>query len=223
MLKLLRNLIYLADSVAEMNRKSDDSPLVGQRTGDSLPNPPRGVRAEPVASVVVEFLNGLDQSQVAFLYQIQERDSLPQVALGNAHHQPSIGLDEMIARCFPLTDEIPQPGLLFGSATVSRQDCPSVSTLFELARQSHLLLSLEEWNPGHLFEIQADGVIAGYLAQIKLLGTRLLLRLSAGILWLGLYLGAAAVIQGQQRVDARIRHELPPLDNKEPPSPRICQ
>ena len=50
-----------------MYGNADGTCLVGNGTRNGLANPPRSISAELVALTVIEFFNGFQQSQVAFL------------------------------------------------------------------------------------------------------------------------------------------------------------
>src|SRR6187200_1855651 len=67
------DLVELLDHV---HGDADRARLVGQRAGDGLADPPRGVRRELEALAVVELLCRSDQSERAFLDEIQERQAL---------------------------------------------------------------------------------------------------------------------------------------------------
>ena len=79
-----------------MYRNADRACLVSHRTGNGLPNPPRGVRREFVALCVIEFFDGADQTQVSFLNQVQEGHATTGVALSQAHHQTEVCLQQMV-------------------------------------------------------------------------------------------------------------------------------
>src|SRR5918997_5712223 len=89
-LELHRELVkgpgHLADLVAPMNRHPYGAALVGDGPLHGLPYPPRRVRREPPPALRVELLDGLHQADVALLDQVLERQPLPAVLLGYAHH-----------------------------------------------------------------------------------------------------------------------------------------
>ena len=78
-----------------MDRYADGPRLVGDATGDRLPDPPGGVGRELVAAPVVELLDGADQSQVALLDEVEQGHAAAQVFLGDGDHQPKVGLDHV--------------------------------------------------------------------------------------------------------------------------------
>ena len=58
--------------VSIMHRDADGARLVGDRAGDGLADPPRGVGRELVAAAVFELVHRLHQADVAFLDQVEE-------------------------------------------------------------------------------------------------------------------------------------------------------
>src|ERR687893_721462 len=89
-LELHRELVkgpgHLADLVAPMDRHPYGAALVGDGALYGLADPPRRVRGEPPPALRVELLYGLHQADVALLDQVLERQPLPAVLLGYAHH-----------------------------------------------------------------------------------------------------------------------------------------
>ena len=67
-----------------VHRDADGAGLVGDRAGDGLADPPRGVRRELEALGVVELLDRPHQAEVALLDQVEEQHAAPDVALGDA-------------------------------------------------------------------------------------------------------------------------------------------
>ena len=61
-----------------------------------MPNPPRGVRREPISTSVVEAFDGLHQADIALLNQVNQGQPAAIVAPSNAHHEPQIGLYETV-------------------------------------------------------------------------------------------------------------------------------
>src|ERR1039458_10822520 len=59
-----------------------------------LPHPPGGVGRELVSAAVLELVHRPHQADVALLDQVQKLQPAIVVALGNAHHQPQVGLDQ---------------------------------------------------------------------------------------------------------------------------------
>src|SRR6056297_422738 len=94
--KLLLEPPQLSLLVEQRARQPDVTRLEGDRPRDGLLDPPDGVGRELVAAPIVELLDGADQSAVALLDQIDEREALPAVALGASDHEPEVVRDESI-------------------------------------------------------------------------------------------------------------------------------
>src|SRR5207237_1674171 len=67
------DLVELLDDV---DGDADRARLVGQRTGDRLADPPRGVRGELETLAVVELLGRADEAQRALLDEVAARQAL---------------------------------------------------------------------------------------------------------------------------------------------------
>ena len=87
---------HLVDLLDHVHGHADGPRLIGDRAGDRLPDPPRGVRGELVTLAVLELLHRLDQADVALLHQVEEMQPAVGVLLGDAYHQPQVGLDQTI-------------------------------------------------------------------------------------------------------------------------------
>src|SRR5215210_423718 len=86
-------LVYL---LYHVHRDADGAALVGDRAGDSLPDPPRRVGRELKALGRVELLRSPYQAEVAFLDQVEERDPAVPVLLGDGDDEPQVRLDEPV-------------------------------------------------------------------------------------------------------------------------------
>src|SRR3954447_9880114 len=87
------DLVELLDDV---HRDANRARLVGERAGDRLADPPGRIRRELEALAVVELLRGADQAERALLDQVQERQALVAVVLGDRDHQAQVGLDHLL-------------------------------------------------------------------------------------------------------------------------------
>ena len=74
----------------------DRAGLVGDCTGNGLPDPPGRVGGKFEAFAVIKFLHGLDQTEVSFLDQVKEKHTASDVPLGNGNHQAKICLGEFL-------------------------------------------------------------------------------------------------------------------------------
>src|SRR5688500_1414201 len=87
------DLVELLDDV---DRDADRARLVGERAGDRLADPPGRVGRELEALAVVELLRGADQAERALLDEVQERQALVAVVLGDRDDQAQVGLDHLL-------------------------------------------------------------------------------------------------------------------------------
>ena len=85
----------LAHLVGDVDGQPDRSALLGERAGDRLANPPGCVRRKLEAELVVELLDRADQTQVAFLDQVQQRHTGLRVGARDRHHEPQVGFDQL--------------------------------------------------------------------------------------------------------------------------------
>src|SRR5262249_796041 len=57
---------------------------------------------------VAKLLDSLEQSKIAFLDQVKEAHAAPSILLGDRHHQPQVGLHEVLASgCAVVQDSLP--------------------------------------------------------------------------------------------------------------------
>ena len=92
-----------------MDGYPDDAALVGEALDDGLPDPPRTVGRKTAAASVVEALDRLDEADVAFVDEVQQRQAAVLVVLRYRDDQAEIGgnhpvldLDELLLDCFAL-------------------------------------------------------------------------------------------------------------------------
>src|SRR5262245_57317822 len=78
---------YASDPVHHMNRYSDRPRLVRNRSRNGLPDPPSRIGRQLEATLVVELLHCLHETDVAFLNQIQERYATIAVLSSNRDDQ----------------------------------------------------------------------------------------------------------------------------------------
>ena len=72
--------------------------LVHDGALDRLPDPPRRVGREAEAALGIEFLERVNEAEVAFLDQVGERQAAVEVVLGDADHQAQVVLDHLLSR-----------------------------------------------------------------------------------------------------------------------------
>ena len=78
-----------------VHRDADGAGLVGDRAGDRLADPPRGVGGELEALGVVELVDRPHQAEVALLDEVEELHAPAAVALGDADDEAQVGLDQL--------------------------------------------------------------------------------------------------------------------------------
>ena len=88
----------LVDLLHEVDWEPDGAALISHSAGDRLTDPPGGVRRELEALGVVELLHRTDESEVAFLNQIEERHAAAGVALGQRHDESQVRFQEVATR-----------------------------------------------------------------------------------------------------------------------------
>src|SRR4051812_4071443 len=87
------DLVELLDDVhGDANRPG----LVGQGARDRLADPPGRVRRELEALAVVELLRGADEAERSLLDEVQERQPLVAVVLGDGDDEPEVRLDHLL-------------------------------------------------------------------------------------------------------------------------------
>ena len=98
----------LVDRLDHVHRDADGARLVGNRAGDRLSDPPRGVRAELIALAELELLDRPHQADVALLDQIQQRHTAADVLLGHRHDEPQIGFYQVASGAIGLIFNLDQ-------------------------------------------------------------------------------------------------------------------
>src|SRR5690242_4847593 len=89
------DLVQLLDDV---DRHADRARLVREGTGHGLADPPRRVRRELEALAVVELLGGANEADRPLLDQVEERQPLVAVLLGDRDDEAQVGLDHLLLR-----------------------------------------------------------------------------------------------------------------------------
>src|SRR6266571_4850643 len=93
---LTRRADDFVDRLDHVHRDADGARLVGDRAGDRLADPPRGVGRELVAAPVFELVHRLHQADVAFLDQVEELQAAVGVFLGDRDDEAQVGLDHFL-------------------------------------------------------------------------------------------------------------------------------
>ena len=95
--QLVGGLPHAVDGLHHVHRDTDGAGLVRDGAGDGLTDPPGGVGGEAEAAVTVKLFSSLDQADVALLDQVEERQIVAHVLLGNGHHQAQVRLAQAAA------------------------------------------------------------------------------------------------------------------------------
>ena len=90
--------VHLLQPLDDVDRHPDRARLVGERAGDRLADPPGRVGRELVAAAPVELLDGADQAERALLDQVEERQALVAVVLGDRDDEAEVRLDHPLLR-----------------------------------------------------------------------------------------------------------------------------
>uniref|UniRef100_A0A6J5ZZA6 Unannotated protein n=1 Tax=freshwater metagenome TaxID=449393 RepID=A0A6J5ZZA6_9ZZZZ len=89
----VNDFVQLLDHV---DGNSDRSPLVGNRAGHGLTDPPGRVGRELVTATVIELLNSANQPKRALLNQVKEGQAAAEIALGDRNNEPQIRFDHVL-------------------------------------------------------------------------------------------------------------------------------
>ena len=113
-----------------MDRKAHGATRVGQAAGDGLTDPPGGVGGELETLAPVELLHRVDQTQVALLDQIQQRQLRDLILPGDRDHQAQVGRDKGLGGLLAGADQAVQLPLAgraepVGAAQLTRASRPS--------------------------------------------------------------------------------------------------
>jgi RNA polymerase primary sigma factor len=157
-----------AQLLHQVDGQADGARLVGYRAGDGLADPPGRVRGELEALAVVELLDRADQTGVAFLDQVEQRQTAPRVAAGHGDDQTEVGTDEDVLRPLARVDQGPEllgggPGLVLLEAV---EDLLREHTRFDDLGQLDLLGGVEQRRARDLVQVHADQVAIGDLAAM---------------------------------------------------------
>src|SRR5208282_1585670 len=126
----LGDVTQLRHRLDHVHGDADGAGLVRDRPGNGLANPPGGVGAELVAAAILILVDRAHQPGIAFLDEIQERETAVAVLLGDRHHQ-----SEVAAGKFPL-------GLLVLFEALVHQLGTPLEALGSLERDPHQILEL---------------------------------------------------------------------------------
>src|SRR2546422_940649 len=86
--ELAGGAVQLVVRLDHVDGNPDRARLVGDGSGNCLPDPPGGVGRKLVAAPLLELVHGLHQADVAFLDEVQELQAPVRVLLGDRDDQP---------------------------------------------------------------------------------------------------------------------------------------
>ena len=94
LLELREGFVDLVKGTDLVQRKTDDTALLGQGLENGLTDPPNRVGNEFKAAGLIELLGGLDQAEVAFVDQIGQAEALVLILLRHGNDETEVGAGE---------------------------------------------------------------------------------------------------------------------------------
>src|SRR5574337_856027 len=88
----------LVDGLDHMNGDPDGASLIGNGSRDGLADPPGGIRAELISSLVFKFIHRPHQADVPFLDQVKKLEPPIGVFLRDADYKTEVGLHHLLLR-----------------------------------------------------------------------------------------------------------------------------
>src|SRR4029077_1045761 len=93
--EIARGADKLVDRLDHVDRDTNRARLIGDRPRNRLPDPPRGVRAELVAALVLELVDRLHEADVPLLNQVEELETAVRVLLRDRDDEAEVRFDEL--------------------------------------------------------------------------------------------------------------------------------
>ena len=90
--------VHFINGFHHMNRYTDSSSLIRNRTGNSLSNPPCSISTEFISFRVIELIHGFQKSHIPFLNQIKKRHSPAGIFFRNRHDKSKISIGHFLFR-----------------------------------------------------------------------------------------------------------------------------
>ena len=119
-----------------MHRDTDRPGLVRDGPGDGLADPPGRVGGELETFSPVELVDCFDETEIAFLDEVQEQHAAAYIALGNGDYQTQVGFAQALFGFF-------------------------IALLHALC-QIHLLVRGQKRHLADLLQVHADGIVYGH-------------------------------------------------------------
>ena len=101
------------DVFDHVNRQAHCTRLVHNCALDCLSYPPGRISREAETALGIELLDGVDQPEVAFFDQIEERQASINITARDLDNETQVALDHSLARCFVAGLRAPRKLLLF--------------------------------------------------------------------------------------------------------------
>src|SRR5690554_7036118 len=96
LLKLGVGLVDFIEGAYLVQRQTDNSRLFGQGLQYGLTNPPNRIGNELETTCFIELFGGFNQTQVAFVDEVGQTESLVLILLCNRHHESQVGLGQLL-------------------------------------------------------------------------------------------------------------------------------
>src|SRR5687767_2943913 len=90
-----RGANQLVDGLDHVDGDADGARLIGDGARDGLANPPRRVSRELIPAPPLELVDGLHQTDVPLLNEVEELEAAVGVLLGDGDDETEVGLDEL--------------------------------------------------------------------------------------------------------------------------------
>jgi hypothetical protein len=85
------------DLLDNMHRQTNGPRLIHDAAFNTLPYPPCRVSGKTKPALRIKLFKRMNQTKIAFLDQVKQRNATIQVALGNIYDQPKIVLNHFLA------------------------------------------------------------------------------------------------------------------------------
>ena len=145
-----------------MNGDPDRAAFVGDSSGDGLADPPRRIGGELETLAIFELLNCADQSEIAFLDEVEERKTRFRIALGDRDDQAQVGADEALAGVVPTTSKHLEFGAVVLLQLVLFEGRLCFYAALNRLGESHLVLCCEQWIGAYLVQVLANWIFARF-------------------------------------------------------------
>src|SRR6185369_8605972 len=96
--ELPRGANQLVDRFDHVDRDTNRTRLIGNRTSNCLPNPPRGISRKLIAAAIFELVHGFHQADISFLNQVEELQSAIGIFFRNRHDQSKVRFNQLPLR-----------------------------------------------------------------------------------------------------------------------------